>query len=517
MSEVVKLAGVELKRLFGVNIFVHTRDRAARRRYAILLAAWILVGAVVVFYVGALAFGLHTLGLGELILPYLVMISSLMILGFGIFKAGAIIFAPYELLAAMPVRKGSIVAARFVYMYVSDLVLTLAVMLPGAAVYGFLARPGVGFYLTALVGTAFVPMLPLVISTVFGTIVSALAAGMRHKSIAQAAFAVVLVVAILVLMSNPALAEVTEEQLGELVAGFGAVISRIWPPASWLTGGIGGILTFVGVSVAALAAMLVVVTALFEPTVRRLQTTSATHDYRLGTQLGRSMLSALVMREMRRYFASSVYVMNTIIGPIMGLVLAVAVLVAGATAVVGEIPGEVDVNALAPFVLAAVASMMTPAACSISMEGRGFELTRSLPIPTGTLVASKVLFSFLLGLPFTLAAEILLAIALKPSLPELAMLLVIPPAMGGFAALLGVAVDLRLCRFDWEREEQVVKQGASAMLGGFGGALVTLICGAVVYLSPLESAVTAALELAALAGVAALLRRRCARVELSRL
>ncbi len=48
----------------------------------------------------------------------------------------------------------------------------------------------------------------------------------------------------------------------------------------------------------------------------------------------------------------------------------------------------------------------------------------------------------------------------------------------------GIAVDLKFHRFDWERAEQVVKQGASSCIGGFAGLFISLLFGGTVLAAP---------------------------------
>ena len=53
-----------------------------------------------------------------------------------------------------------------------------------------------------------------------------------------------------------------------------------------------------------------------------------------------------------------------------------------------------------------------------------------------------------------------------------------------FSQVFGLTVNLKMPVFDWENEVSVVKQSASAAIGGLGGFVVILVCMVPVLLVP---------------------------------
>ncbi len=115
------------------------------------------------------------------------------------FKAGSVIFQKnfYEILCSLPVSQTAIVISRFLSMYVGNVLLAFAVMIPGMAVYAYFMQPGFSFYLLAIIGTLFIPLLPMTIATLFGALITAISSRMKHKSLVGAGLSVLLVLAIL--------------------------------------------------------------------------------------------------------------------------------------------------------------------------------------------------------------------------------------------------------------------------------------------------------------------------------
>ena len=152
LTQIRILTKLELCNLYGLNVFRFSKDKKAKKKSLSLLAIWVILVAMLVFYVGGLTYGLIYLGLEAAVPAYLISVSSLLIFIFDILKAGSVIFRKegYDILCALPLSKGAVVVSRLLKMYMEDLLVTLAVLLPGMVVYAWNVHPGVGFYLTVL-------------------------------------------------------------------------------------------------------------------------------------------------------------------------------------------------------------------------------------------------------------------------------------------------------------------------------------------------------------------------------
>ena len=71
MNEIKKLAALELRSYYGINVFVHTKDKKIRRRYLLLSFAWLYIAAMVVFYIGWMVHGLCRGGLEGIVPSYI--------------------------------------------------------------------------------------------------------------------------------------------------------------------------------------------------------------------------------------------------------------------------------------------------------------------------------------------------------------------------------------------------------------------------------------------------------------
>lgn len=495
LTQIKILTKLELCNLCGLNVLRFSKDKKAKRKTMGLLAVWLLVLAILVCYVGGLSYGLIHLGLEETVPAYLVTVSGLLILVFGILKAGSTIFRKegYDILCALPLPAGAAALSRLFKMYVEDLLMTLAVLLPGIVVYAWNIRPNAGFYLAGVIGIWSIPLIPMAASVFIGTLITGISSRMRHKSLIAAGLSILAVLGIMYGSSRLSAADgdIDPEMLKNMSVFIMALLKRLYPPAVWLgtaivRGDILGVALCCGLSLAIFAAVAAGVAFFFRKISQSLYGNFAKHNYKMGELKENSLLSSLCKREFRRYFSSSIYVTNTIIGPIMGCVLSGALLFTGTDTLKELLPLPIDMESMIPFLTAGVFCMMTTTATSISMEGKNWWILKSLPLSAKNILDGKILMNLLLILPFYFLSELFLIFALKPGAGELLWLILIPAEIILFSCVYGITVNLHFPVLEWESEVRIVKQSASAMLGGMGGLILALLCAVIVGVVPKE-------------------------------
>lgn len=495
LKQICNMTKLQLENIYGINVYRFTKDKKGKKKKTALIFAYAFLIVWAAFYAGGMAYGYIFMGLAELLPAYLIMLSSLVILFFSIFKAGSIIFQKnaYDILASLPITQTAIVVSRFVRMYVENMLLTFVIMLPPMAVYGIMIKPGISFYIIGILITVFIPLLPITISVFLGALITAIASRMKHKSLASTVLSIVLILGILVGSSKAAVMgdEFSIEMIQSLLGTVLGIIEDIYPPAVWLgnamlTGDFLACVACVAGSLVLFFIMMAVVSIGYYPISRALYSGSAKHDYQMKHLKSSSVLAALYKREWKRYFSSSAYVINTIVGPIMALVFSISFIAIGEGQMQAFMNMPFDIRELVPFVLAGVFCIMPITCSAISLEGKEWWIIKSLPVKTKDLLDSKLLLNLSIILPFWLVSEVLFIIALKPGVMELLWLIVIPVIMVVFSCVFGLTVNLKMPVFDWENEVTVVKQSASAFFGGICGFLIVLACMVPTLLCPVE-------------------------------
>lgn len=482
LKSLVALTKLQLVNLYGLNVYRNLKDPKEKKKKFWLGIAYIVVAIMMMSYVGGMSFGYVYMGLGDILPAYLVMLASLIILMFSIFKSGDIIFQKnfYDILSSLPVKNSAIVISRFIRLYVENLVLVLGAMLPAMVVFGILVKPAWTFYVIGLIVTFFIPFLPITISVFVGALILAASSRSKHKNLVSILLSVVLIVVIM--LGSMSLSTVGEEidiqALQNLLNMVLGIINSIYPPAVWLgqamlTGDFLTCLFCVCGGLVVFSIVMWLVSSNYTWISEGLYSTSAKHDYKMENLEKNHLLGALYKREFKRYFASSVYVTNTIVSPIMGMLFAVAMLfvtpdqlASAAPEFYAETGLMLEMRNMFPMVLAMTFSMMPMTAVSISMEGKQWWILKTLPVRAKELLDSKLLMNLTVTGPFCLLASTLVAIGQKASLMEAIWIFLVPFVAILFSLVFGQSVNLKMAVFDWENEVSIVKQSASAFVGG---------------------------------------------------
>lgn len=495
IKQIKTLTKLQLKNLYGLNVFRFTKNKKEKTRKRLLAIIYTILILMACCHIGMTTFGYIYIGSAEMVPAYLIMLCSFLILFFSIFKAGSVIFQKnaYDILCSLPISQSAIVVSRFLRMYVENLLLTFVIMASGILVYGIMIRPGISFYMIGFLSTIIIPFLPITIATFFGAMITAIASRMKHKSLVTAALSILLFAFIMLGTSQLTAIETdfSIEMLQNLSDIVLTIIKGIYPPAIWLgsamlSGNYLTCFTWMAAALLLFAFTMGIVSSNFHRICRGLYSTSAKHNYQMGSLKKESVLTALYRRELKRYFSSSVYVSNTIIGPIIAVLFSVSVLVMGVDQIQQFIKIPMNITGALPFVLAGIFCMMPTTCTSISLEGKEWWIAKSLPIKTKDLLDSKILFNLSLILPFFLISEVFLTIALRPGFVELVWMLVIPIIMISFACIFGISINLKMPVFDWENEVVIVKQSVSSLIGGLGGVVIALVCMVPILLAPTE-------------------------------
>lgn len=485
LTQIKILTRMELCNVFGINEARFTRDSQKKQRFIMLSVIWIFLALLLMFYMLLLSVAYISMGLADVLPMYFYTAASMVILFFSLLKAGNMMFSlkSFEIQASWPVSVTAIVISRFITMYVSNLLFSLVVMLPGLAVYGWVLHPAFSFYIYGILGTLFLPVLPLCIALLIGAAITAVGARMKHKNLGIALLTLAFSTAIIVVSFrfSQNVEHMGTAEFTDIALWITELLQKIYPPA-WVYGKAvveGRFLWILGLC-AGMTALLVFVVAVlqknFVTICSLLNATSAKNNYKLGTQIKSSKLKALWKRELRRYFASSVYVSNTFIGYILMAIVSAALLFFGAEkmeTMIG-IPGLV--SRLWPLFLGFMPAMMPTTSCSISMEGKTFWRLQSLPLRPKEVYNGKILLNLSLAAPFYAISVILSILALGPGPLELIFLIFVPAFYIVFSAVAGLAVNMALPLLKWESEAHVVKQS--------GATLVSMLIAFAVWLVP---------------------------------
>jgi len=391
-----------------------------------------------------------------------------------------------ELLLSMPIKPSAILAGRLSALLIMEYAYEAIIFIPVFAVLvinGYISRiPALGVIFFLLEG-ALLPLIALALGCFVGWAVALLSSRMRKKNAATLVLSIAFLAAYFWLymrmMTNI-------NALVENGAEIAEAVRRAVFPAYHLgvAAAEGSGLSFLIFAVCAVAPFALMCALLSRSFVRLTAGGRGVKkvEYREKPLRVSGARSALLRRELKHYWSSPMYIMNSSLGTIATVVLIVLLIVRPGMItglfdpVNGSLSSFMDPGIAAAFILAALSVMNFVSAPTISLEGGKLWIVKSLPVPARDILTSKALLHIVVcGVPSLVAGVACIARLPMRGAVQVALTLALPASVTLLFAMIGVTLNLAFPRFDWINAIQPVKQGASAMLSMFGGMALLIV------------------------------------------
>ena len=188
---------------------------------------------------------------------------------------------------------------------------------------------------------------------------------------------------------------------------------------------------------------------------------------------------------MKRFFSSPVFIINAGFGIVLILAITIAISINFDGFINGFLEqeevgmGVEQIRALLPKIFygfVVFASCMTSITSSmISLEGKSFNITKSLPVSTEKILLAKVLTSNIISIPVILLSDIIFFIVFKVAIMDIVFILLASIIIPTFTALIGILMNLKYPKMDATSDTEVVKQSMSSMVAVFIGMFTAML------------------------------------------
>ncbi|MEA4912217.1 MAG: hypothetical protein VB092_06375 [Oscillospiraceae bacterium] len=390
-----------------------------------------------------------------------------------------------DLLLSMPLTRREILLSKSVSRYVFELIPVTAFFLPTVVVYFVMVDHSAGMLLRGLLVYLLLPLLSVGVAYILSFIMFKISDKFERPQLVSSALSIVIL--LLFMYFNFSISGTGSTDLGALIKIFDSIKPAAWGAFFIARGGLMNLLLYGCVTVAPFA----LGTALFSLIYGAHQSRWRSRDKTLRF-VRRSPLSALFRKEATRYFGSSVYLINTIIGPIFSVALTVFLLVGRNSNFYKQVLGAPEMAPMLGVILIAVycfmPAMTAISASSVSMEGRNLWVLRASPLSERDIFGAKILFNIAMSTPVTFAATLAAALAVDLAPAERIALVALPTLMSVLTAVAGLYINLIFPKLEWDNETVVVKQSTASMLSVFGGMALVAVAPLVNALVPLSFA-----------------------------
>jgi ABC-2 type transport system permease protein len=501
------LIGIRLRAMLGAMAGKGRDGKAktASRAKLILFAfLYLYIAAAFIFMFGAVAYGMSLSmlpGAEEMYFGMFSLIAFSFIFLFSIFETKSELFdcKDNEILLAMPIPAGSIVISRILTVLIYNYVESALVLLPTIVV--FLISGGSPLYAFVGGGLALlgIPLIATSLASGVGYIVAVVSRRMKNKTLVTTLISVVFLLAYFVAYFS---------FLGNDVPESDAIVI----PENPIITAIGSFCCLEPLAVVTFILVTVLTSVLAYKMITRNYLAIITDSrgakknvYHREALASRSALSAVTRKELRRFFTSSAYIINSGMGIIMSILFTVMIAVVGPDLVNELVAAEPTIVAFVPViaygVIAFGLSMNMISTPSISLEDKHLWIVQSLPVNPADALLAKVMTHIVICTPGSVICSVILGIALKLSILNTVMLILSTVAIVVFTAYFGMLLGLHFPKFDWQNENIAVKQGFAVFGSMFGGMIWAVINAVIVFLLSVFSFTLGALASVIINGV----------------
>ena len=477
----------------GMSLFVIGKKNKNGKKSSPALPVFlaVLIGFSIFSYANIMLDSLEESGTGFVMLTLFVLITAILTLVEGIYKAGSLLFncKDDDMMLSLPIKKSTVLFVRVFKLYVFEVAYNALFMLPAMLAYAMRVGVDWSFCLASAAALIFLPVIPVVIACIFGGMIAGVSAHFKMKNIAQIILTTVILLGVLAVVGN---LEGLMAELAKHATSINDLLTKLYYPAgayvsmatdfSWLTFAI-----FIGVNVILFGLMVLVLGKVYykiNSRVKIVKTGAKKLEYEVKK---RSVVSAIVHKELKKFIDTPVFVINAGFGLVLFLVGTIIISINfeslagflkgyGVESVDGL--GDIAKN-FAPallFGLLVMASLMSSITSSvISLEGRAFNILKTLPVKPITIIMGKVLTAVLIMMPFILAGDIVMFVRFDFSLLQILMILLASFILPMVAEMIGVAINLKYPKMNAASDAEVVKQSTSPMVATFLGMGLTIL------------------------------------------
>jgi ABC-2 type transport system permease protein len=271
---------------------------------------------------------------------------------------------------------------------------------------------------------------------------------------------------------SPEAAGIVESLMDSLAAKY--------PPVRLFSMGIGGdiaaFVAFVVISVLLFLLFSLFVGKYFKKLNAVVTAVFTRRNFKLTEVRTSSAQAALFYKEIKTYFNSALYVLNTAFGMIILLIASAALLIIGLDKVVELLKVPISSDQIAPILplgVSLIVCMSSTSCSSISMEGKKFWIIRTLPVSSSQVFIAKMGVNLTVTVPVVCLSALVFSLVLKPSSDIALFMFILPFVYCLFISALGLIINLFSPKLEWKNEAAVIKQSAAVMLTMVAGFIAS--------------------------------------------
>ena len=179
------LLKMQLYNLFGINRILHSHSKKEKQRSMALGGIFILVIGLMIAYSTIISISLASMGAVNVLPTISALVCSLITLILTFLKSSGVLIGlrDYDMVMSLPVKNPEVVLSRLTMVYLTNLLISVIVVLPSVVIFGINSEVGISGNTMFLLSFLFLPVIPMIVSLGLGVLISAVSSRSKHKNI----------------------------------------------------------------------------------------------------------------------------------------------------------------------------------------------------------------------------------------------------------------------------------------------------------------------------------------------
>ncbi len=470
----------------GMNLFrINTKKKNTFTKIIVPIVIMLILMGAMYTYSELIMKKLELVNAQFVLLSLFIILTSALSLIEGIYKSGNLLFncKDDDLLLSLPIKKSTVLFIRVFKFYIFELLYNSLFLIPAMIVYARYMRPGIIYYVVSLIGLLVFPIIPILLSSIIGTFITFISSKFKGKNQVQTLITVFFLLGVLYFSYNSENLLINIAQNATSINDF---ITKLYYPAGAYIElitkfNIIKLLEFIFVDLGLFIVTIILIGRVYfniNTNIKSIKIKKLNKKYKIKHS---SPTKALIKKEFYRFINSPVFVTNAGFGVILfilGCILITIKFDSVVDIIIKTIPIiTIDyIKSYMPVILFAFicfTSFMTSITSSmISLEGKSFNILKSLPLKPYKIVKSKVLAAILIMLPCILIGDIIIFIRFKFDLISIILIIIASILLPLISETIGIIVNLKYPRMDAKNDTEVVKQSMSSSISVFIGMAI---------------------------------------------
>ena len=396
-----------------------------------------------------------------------------------------------EMLLSLPFKKSHIIISKLLYNYLFDLMCVASTLLPSAIVYyiymynsSTFQTPDIGYFPRFIYLLLLIPMLSNAIGSLIGLLFQQLTKNFRNVNVIRSIVSVIFLVFFLI--GYYAL-QYYLQIITTLNSDFS--IESIWVLRGLVDFVTGKEWIISGFFITLICIIPFIICVVLQSVYLGKESSFKDSKNKELKFTKTTIVGTLLKQEMGRYFNSSVYVLNTLFGGVILIILSGAYALFGKEFITDKIGAlaVIDINFILPYVEIIFISigLMILSTCfisasSISIEGKNLWIVKAHPVKENKVFSSKVLCHFIICLICIVPSTIFLGIRFIYDNHLLGVgytlgFFVLTTIYALINGVVGLLVNLIFPKLEWTNETEVIKQSIGSGIALLVGSVIVVI------------------------------------------